>query len=119
MNLARPLTHAIILNAIIPIIIFPFTFNFSKTTIETKAKHPRSTKGFLISPKVTSVTGWSPTTPIISKPIIAKKSPIPAPIPNFKLLGIELISHALIGVNDIIKNNTPATNTAPKAACGV
>ena len=55
----------------------------------------------------------------IERPIIAKNKPIPAPIPNFKLLGIELISHALIGVNDIIKNNTPATNTAPKACCGV
>ena len=40
-------------------------------------------------------------------------------IPNFKLLGIEFINHALIGVNEIIKNNIPATNTAPKAACGV
>ena len=48
--------------------------------------------------------------------MIAKNNPIPAPIPNFKLLGIEFINHALIGVNEIIKNNTPATNTAPKAA---
>ena len=50
---------------------------------------------------------------------MAKNNPIPAPIPNFKLLGIEFISHALKGVKDIIKNNTPATKTAPKAACGV
>ena len=55
-------------------------------------------------------------TPIISSPIIAKNNPIPAPIPSFKLLGIELINHALIGVKDIIKNNTPATKTAPSAA---
>ena len=87
--------------------------------MDTKAKHPSITSGFLISPKVTSVTGWSPTTPIISNPIIAKKPPIPAPIPNFKLLGIELINQALIGVKEIIKNNTPATNTAPSASCGV
>ena len=36
-----------------------------------------------------------------------------------KLFGIELISHALNGVNEIAKKITPATKTAPKAACGV
>ena len=48
--------------------------------------------------------------------MIAKNNPIPAPIPNFKLLGIELINQARIGVRDIIKNSTPATSTAPKAS---
>ena len=72
-----------------------------------------------MSPKVTNVTGWSPTTPIISKPIIAKNNPIPAPIPSFKLLGIEFINHALKGVSDIAKKIIPATNTAPNAAWGV
>ena len=119
LNFAKPVTHAIILKAIIPIIILPFIFSFSSTTIETNAKHPNNTKGFFKSPRVTKVTGWSPTTPIISSPIIAKNNPMPAPIPNFKLFGIELISHALNGVRDIIKNNTPATKTAPRAACGV
>ena len=51
--------------------------------------------------------------------MIAKNNPIPAPMPSFKLLGIELINHALIGVSEMIKNNTPATNTAPNASCGV
>ena len=51
--------------------------------------------------------------------MIAKNNPIPAPIPSFKLFGIELINQALIGVNDIIKNNIPATNTAQSAAWGV
>ena len=51
--------------------------------------------------------------------IIAKNNPMPAPIPSFRLFGIELINQALIGVSDINKNNTPATKTAPKAACGV
>ena len=53
--------------------------------------------------------------PIISIPIIARNNPIPAPIPSFKLFGIELIIHARIGVKDIIKNKIPATNTAPNA----
>ena len=48
--------------------------------------------------------------------MIARKPPIPAPIPNFKLFGIELINQALIGVKEINKNSTPATNTAPKAS---
>ena len=51
--------------------------------------------------------------------MIAKKRPIPAPIPSFKLFGIEFISQALIGVNETIKNTTPATNTAPSASAGV
>ena len=99
--------------------MLPLTLSFSKTTIATNARHPNRTRGFLISPNVTNVTGWSPTTPIISKPIIARNNPIPAPIPSFKLLGIELINQARIGVKEIIKNNTPATSTAPKAAWGV
>ena len=48
--------------------------------------------------------------------MIAKNNPIPAPIPSFKLFGIELISQALNGVSDIAKKITPATSTAPKAA---
>ena len=109
LNFANPLTQAIVLKTSIPMIIFPLIFIFSKTTIKTKVKHPKSTKGFLISPKVTRVTGWSPTTPIISRPIIAKNNPIPAPIPSFKLLGIEFINQALKGVSDIAKKITPAT----------
>ena len=35
---------------------------------------------------------------------MAKNNPIPAPIPSFKLFGIELINQALIGVSEIIKN---------------
>ena len=57
LNFAKPVTHAIILKAIIPIIIFPLTLSFSRTTIATKAKHPNSTKGFFKSPRVTKVTG--------------------------------------------------------------
>ena len=57
LNFASPVTHAIILKAIIPIIIFPFTLSFSKTTIATNVKQPNKTSGFLISPKVTKVTG--------------------------------------------------------------
>ena len=77
---------------------------------------PNSTKGLLRSPSLTSVTGSSTTTSMICNPIIAKNSPIPAPIPNLRLLGIEFINQALIGVSEIIKNNTPATRTAPKAS---
>ena len=51
--------------------------------------------------------------------MIAKNNNIPAPIPSLRLFGIELINQAHIGVNDITKKITPATRTAPKAACGV
>ena len=51
--------------------------------------------------------------------MIAKKKPIPAPIPSFKLLGIEFINQALNGVREISRNNTPATKTAPSACWGV
>jgi hypothetical protein len=36
---------------------------------------------------------------------MAKNNPIPAPIPSFKLFGMEFINQALIGVNEIIKRN--------------
>ena len=39
------------------ILCFPLIFIFSNTIMKTKARHAKSTKGFLISPKVTSVTG--------------------------------------------------------------
>ena len=116
MKFARPATHAIILKTKIPIIIFPFIFIFSSTIIAIKVAHPNKTNGLLRSPSFTNVTGSSTTTSIICSPMIAKNNPIPAPIPNFKLLGIELINHALIGVSEITKNNTPATNTAPNAS---
>ena len=57
LNFAKPVAQAIILNRSIPIMIFPLIFIFSNTIIKTKAKHPRRTRGFLISPRVTSVTG--------------------------------------------------------------
>ena len=57
LNLANPDTHAMILKSKIPIMILPLTFIFSKTIMNTKVAHARSTKGFLISPKVTNVTG--------------------------------------------------------------
>ena len=55
---------------------------------------------------------------MISNPMIAKNNPMPAPIPNFKLLGMELIIQALKGVSDMIKKTIPATNTAPNASAG-
>ena len=58
LNFAKPVAQAIILNKRIPIImLLPLIFIFSKTIIKTKVKQPRSTKGFLMSPKVTNVTG--------------------------------------------------------------
>ena len=45
------------LNTSIPIMILPRIFIFYKTIMTTNAIHPRSTKGFLISPSVTNVTG--------------------------------------------------------------
>ena len=41
----------------IPINMLPLTLYFSKTIIETKAKQPNKTNGFLIFPSVTKVTG--------------------------------------------------------------
>ena len=77
--------------------------------IAINVAQPNKTIGLLKSPSFTSVTGSSTTTSMICNPIIAKNNPIPAPIPSFRLFGIELINQALIGVRDMIKNNTPAT----------
>ena len=51
--------------------------------------------------------------------MIDKKRPIPAPIPSFKLLGIEFMIQALIGVRDINRNNIPANRTVANASAGV
>ena len=99
--------------------MLPLILNFSITIIDINAPAPNNNNGFDKSPSWTNVTGLSAVNPMISKPIIAKNKPIPAPIPNFKLFGIEFINQALIGVRDIIKNTTPATNTAPSASAGV
>ena len=45
LNLPSPVIQAITLNTNIPIMIFPFTFSFSRTTIATKAAHPSKTIG--------------------------------------------------------------------------
>ena len=101
LNWPRPVTQAIALKATIPIIMFPLIFIFSITIIDINAPAPKRSKGLLRSPNVTRVTGWSAVSPIISKPITPKNKPIPAPIPSFKLFGIELISQALIGVSAV------------------
>ena len=99
--------------------MLPLIFIFSITIIEIKAAAPNKVKGLLKSPSCTSTTGLSEVRPINWNPISAKNNPIPAPIPSFKLFGIEFISHALSGVSETIKNTTPATNTAPSASAGV
>ena len=119
LKLPSPVSQAIALKATIPIIMFPLICIFSITIIDINAPAPKRSKGFERSPSVTRVTGWSAVSPIISKPITPKNKPIPAPIPSFKLFGIEFINQALIGVNEIIKKTTPATNTAPSASAGV
>ena len=119
LNLLSPATQATILKARIPIMILPLTLSFSKTIIVTNARQAKIIIGSLRFPNFTSVAGLSTTTPIICKPIIAKNNPIPAPIPSFRLFGIELIIHALNGVSDIAKKTTPATSTAPKAWSGL
>ena len=97
----------------------PLTLIFSNTIITINARQPSKTKGCLMLPRVTKVTGWSPTTPMISSPIIARNKPIPAPIPNFKLFGIELMIQALMGVRETNKKNIPESKTAAKASAGV
>ena len=47
LNFHNPVIHAIILKTKIPIIILPLIFIFSITIIETKAKQPSITSGFL------------------------------------------------------------------------
>ena len=54
-----------ILNTKIPMMIFPFTFIFSKTMIAIKVAHPKRTNGSLRFPSLTKVTGSSTTTSII------------------------------------------------------
>ena len=45
------------------------------------------------------VAGLSTTIPAFLRPIIARNKPIPAPIPNFKILVLRLSSMLLKGIN--------------------
>ena len=69
----------------------------------------------MTSPKPTSVAGLSTTTPAFFNPMIARNKPIPAPTPNFILLGMLLMIHCLAGVTDNKMKTKPATKTAVKA----
>ena len=64
-----------------------------------------------------SVASLAVTMPAFFKAISARKKPIPAAIPNFKLRGMELISQALKGEREIKMNKIPEINTAPRAVC--
>ena len=65
LNFPKPVTQAIALNTIIPIIMFPLIFIFSITIIETNAPAPKSNSGLERSPSCTKTTGLSVVSPII------------------------------------------------------
>ena len=50
-------------------------------------------------------------------PIVPRKRPIPAPIPNLSDIGTALISHSRIRSRLTTKISTPDRNTAPNAVC--
>ena len=68
------------------------------------------------SPKATKVAGSETTIPAFFKPIKVIKKPIPAPIANFKFLGIAFKIHFLKGVTEIIIKITPLINVKAKAS---
>ena len=49
--------------------------------------------------------------------ISARKKPMPAAMPSFRLKGIASISQARSGESDSAKNSTPETNTQPSPSC--
>ena len=105
--------------ASILITIAPGIFNLSKAIIKVNVNSANKTGADFKSPSPTRVAGLSTTIPAFFNPIIARNNPIPAPIPNFKDLGIALIKYALNGDMLIIKNKIPEQKTAANACCHV
>ena len=79
--------------------------------------NPSNTTGLPKLPKATNVAGSETTNPAFFKPMKAIKNPIPAPMANFKSLGIAFIISFLRPVKLTIKNKTPDTKTAASASC--
>ena len=90
-NCATPKIKPIIVVARILITIAPGIFNLSKAIINVNVNKANKTGADFKSPNPTKVAGLSTTIPAFLRPIIARNNPIPAPIPNFKDLGIAFI----------------------------
>jgi len=63
------------------------------------------------------VVGSSATTPAFWSAMSARKNPMPAAMPSFKLMGMASISQARKGESESARNMTPETNTQPSASC--
>ena len=81
----------IIVVAKILITIAPGILSLSRAIIKIKVSKASNTGADFKSPNPTKVAGLSTTIPAFFNPIIAKKRPIPAPIPNLRDLGIAFI----------------------------
>ncbi|MNC92570.1 hypothetical protein D3C83_90230 [compost metagenome] len=66
-------------------------------------------------PSLIRVAGLSTTIPAVFRPISPRNRPTPAPMAKRRLTGMLLSSHSRIREKVRIMNNTPDTNTAPRA----
>jgi hypothetical protein len=73
--------------------------------------------GFDRSPRVIRVAGSSATTPAFWSAMSARKNPMPAAMPSFRLMGMASISQARKDDSESAKNSTPETNTRASASC--
>ena len=112
---ASPIIQAIIAITRIPITMAPGILRLLSTAMMMNPRPASNTGNEATSPSPTKVAGLSTMIPAFSKPMIARNSPIPAPIPSFMLFGIELMMYFRAGLTERMMNTTPATNTAVKA----
>ena len=107
------------MTAKIPIVTAPGILRYTKPMIMKKPKAAIIGENCCRSPKLTKVASLATIMPELFKAIKAKKAPIPATIPCFKLFGMALITHSRI-LNKLSSTKIqPDKNTAPKAVCQV
>ena len=82
-----------------------------------KPSQASSTGMECMSPSVTRVLGEATTIPALLRPMMAKKSPIPAEVPARKVCGMPVMSSERSPSAEMSRKRQPDRNTAPSAAC--
>ena len=100
---------------ITPIRIAPGVFLTEREQIIRKPNAASKVSGFVKSPRLRNVALFETINPPFFKPIKPINKPTPAPIAIRRLRGMLSSIHLLNLVTLIIKNKTPAKNTAPRA----
>ena len=99
-----------------PISTAPGTLRAHSAAITSRAPAAISALGSARLPGCSRVALLAFTQPAFSKPIRARKKPMPAPMARFWLWGMALIRPSRSGEAEIATNRTPERKTQPSAS---